>query len=139
MSSCITQPCFQGRSRGGYGVTGITIFVQQLGQEFDVKAEWANIINFMLIALAKSRSTTGASHQPGFMIGCLTISHTCLPSRPSGRTLSLLVLVAISSCFLTHSLNFLDKALALTKMGKLQNFENLHLHMQQINKQLEQK
>ena len=85
-----------------------------------MKAEWNTIINFMLIALAKYRSTTGASHQPGFMIGCLTISHTCLPRRPNGRTLSLLLLVAIFSCFLTHSFNFLDKVLALTNIGKLQ-------------------
>ena len=33
----------------------------------------------MLIASAKSRSVRGASHQPAFMSGCLTISHTCLP------------------------------------------------------------
>ena len=39
----------------------------------------------MLIASAKSRSTRGASHQPAFMGGCLTISKTCLPCPPSGR------------------------------------------------------
>ena len=39
----------------------------------------------MLVALAKSRSMRGASHQPVFMSSCLTISHTCLPSLPSGR------------------------------------------------------
>ena len=102
----------------------------QLGQELygqgaPVKAEWATIINFMLIALAKSRSTTGASHQPGFMIGCLTISHTCLPRRPNERTLPLLLLVAIFSCFLTHSFNFLKE--------NYRHFGNLHLHMQEIN------
>ena len=32
-----------------------------------------------LIASAKPRSARGASHQPAFMSGCLTISHTCLP------------------------------------------------------------
>ena len=41
----------------------------------------------MLIALAKSRSARGASHQPAFMSGCLTISHTCLPCLPSERML----------------------------------------------------
>ena len=35
----------------------------------------------MGIALAKSRSARGASHQPAFMGNCLTISHTCLPSH----------------------------------------------------------
>ena len=40
----------------------------------------------MLIASAKSQSTRGASHQPAFMSGCLTISHTCLPCLPSERT-----------------------------------------------------
>ena len=39
----------------------------------------------MLIASAKSWSGRGASHQPAFM--SLTISHTCLPCLPSGRTL----------------------------------------------------
>ena len=29
----------------------------------------------------------GASHQPAFMGGCLTIIHTCLPSLPSEKTL----------------------------------------------------
>ena len=38
----------------------------------------------MLIALAKYRSVRGASHQPAFMSGCLTISHTCLPREWSG-------------------------------------------------------
>ena len=37
----------------------------------------------MLIASA----VRGASHQPAFMNSCLTISHTCLPCLPSGRTL----------------------------------------------------
>ena len=31
-----------------------------------------------LIASGESHSTWGASHQPAFMSGCLTISHTCL-------------------------------------------------------------
>ena len=39
----------------------------------------------MVIASAKSRSVRGASHQPAFMSGCLTISHTCLPCLPSAR------------------------------------------------------
>ena len=39
----------------------------------------------MLIASAKSRSVRGASHQPAFMSGCLTISHTCLPCLSSER------------------------------------------------------
>ena len=41
----------------------------------------------MLIASAKSWSVRGASHQPAFMSGCLTISHTCFPCLPSERTL----------------------------------------------------
>ena len=32
----------------------------------------------ILIALAKSRSMRGASHQPVLMVSCLTISHVCL-------------------------------------------------------------
>ena len=39
----------------------------------------------MLIASAKSRSASGASHQPAVMVNCLTISHTCFPILPSGR------------------------------------------------------
>ena len=38
----------------------------------------------LMIASAKSQSARGASHQPAFMSGCLTISHTflsCLPSE----------------------------------------------------------
>ena len=35
-----------------------------------------------LIASAKSRSVREASQQPALMIGCLTISHTCLPCLP---------------------------------------------------------
>ena len=41
----------------------------------------------MLIASTKSRSVRGASPQPAFMSGCLTISHACLPCLPSERTL----------------------------------------------------
>ena len=41
----------------------------------------------MLISSAKSRNVTGAAHQPASMISCLAISHTCLPSLPSGKTL----------------------------------------------------
>ena len=41
---------------------------------------WAIVVllTFLLIALAKSWSTMGASHQPTFMDSCLTISHMCL-------------------------------------------------------------
>ena len=41
----------------------------------------------MLIALAKSRSMRGSSHQPAFMSSCLTITHTCFPYLPRGKTL----------------------------------------------------
>ena len=44
-------------------------------------------VECMRNASAKSWSTRGASHQPAFMSSCLTISHTCLPCLPSGRTL----------------------------------------------------
>ena len=37
----------------------------------------------LMIASAKSQSARGASHQPAFMSGCLTISHTCLSCLPS--------------------------------------------------------
>ena len=37
----------------------------------------------MQIALAKSRSKSGASHQPASMGSCLTISDRCLPCLPS--------------------------------------------------------
>ena len=46
------------------------------------------MVNFMLIALAKSKNTRGASHQPAFMRSCLTISHTMLPCLPIGRIYS---------------------------------------------------
>ena len=36
----------------------------------------------MQIALAKSRSMRGASHQPASMGSCLTISYTCLSCLP---------------------------------------------------------
>ena len=36
----------------------------------------------MWIASAESRSVRGASHQPIFMGGCLTISHMYLPCLP---------------------------------------------------------
>ena len=39
----------------------------------------------MLIALAKSQSARGPSHQPAVMVSCLTISHTCLPCLPCGK------------------------------------------------------
>ena len=45
------------------------------------------MINVMLIALAKSRSVRGASHQAAFMSGCLTISHICLLCLLSERML----------------------------------------------------
>ena len=41
--------------------------------------------SFSQIASAKSRSVRGASHQPAFMVGCLTIGHMCLPCLPSSR------------------------------------------------------
>ena len=41
----------------------------------------------MLIALAKSWSVSGASHQPAFMSSCLTVRHTCLPCLPSEKML----------------------------------------------------
>ena len=37
----------------------------------------------LLIALANSRRSRGASHQPTFMRSCLTTSHTCLSCLPS--------------------------------------------------------
>ena len=42
----------------------------------------------MLFALPKSWKVRGASHQPVFMISCLTINHTCLPGLPGGRRVS---------------------------------------------------
>ena len=45
------------------------------------------MINVILIASTKSWSVSGACHQPAFMSGCLTISHTCLTCLPSERTL----------------------------------------------------
>ena len=39
----------------------------------------------MLIPLAKSWGTRGASHQPAVMVSCLTIRHMCFPCLPSGR------------------------------------------------------
>ena len=36
----------------------------------------------MLIALAKSQSANGASHQPAVMISCRTSNHVCLPCLP---------------------------------------------------------
>ena len=45
------------------------------------------LILLSLIASAKSRSARGASHQPAFMSGCLTISHTCLPCPPGKGSL----------------------------------------------------
>ena len=48
-------------------------------------ASWRFLV--MLIALAKSRSMKGASHQPAFMSGCLSISHMCLVCLPSEQML----------------------------------------------------
>ena len=48
--------------------------------------------NIMQIASAKSRSMRGASHQPGFIGSCLTISHMCLPCLPGGGWVSPCVL-----------------------------------------------
>ena len=39
--------------------------------------------SMLYIALATSRSTRGASHQPAFMDSCLTINPMCLPCLPS--------------------------------------------------------
>ena len=39
----------------------------------------------MLVALAKSQSAMGVSHQPVFMGSCLAISHMHLLCLPSGR------------------------------------------------------
>ena len=44
-------------------------------------------LHFVLISSAKSRSFRGASHQPAFRNGYLTISHNCLPYLPSETTL----------------------------------------------------
>ena len=53
-----------------------------------VSLERKKLFSFtLLIASAKSWSARGASHEPTFMIGCLTISHTCLPCLPNERTL----------------------------------------------------
>ena len=53
----------------------------------------------MLIASAKSRSARGASHQPAFMSGCLTISHTCLPCLPGKiAILNVAILEVSTSC-----------------------------------------
>ena len=53
-----------------------TVTVSQEGRFFNI---WHCEPSVMLIASAKSQSVRGASHQPVFMSGCLTISHTCLP------------------------------------------------------------
>ena len=45
------------------------------------------------IASAMSRSMRGASHQPGFMGSCLTISHMCLPCLPGGGWVNTCALV----------------------------------------------
>ena len=48
--------------------------------------ELSSMVNIMQIALAKSWSVSGASHQPAFISSCLTISHTFyLPYLPSTR------------------------------------------------------
>ena len=57
-----------------------------------IKIEKKTAINqilsdLLLIASAKPRSARGASHQPAFMSGCLTISHTCLPCLPGKGSL----------------------------------------------------
>ena len=41
----------------------------------------------MPIVLAKSWNARGGSHHPAFMSGCLTVSHTCLPSLLSEKML----------------------------------------------------
>ena len=58
------------------------IFARQkltLWIKLDIKSQ---ILAYMQIALAKSRSTMRASHHPAFMGNCLTINHTCLPCLP---------------------------------------------------------
>ena len=52
------------------------------------------MINVMLIGSAKFGSAREASRQPDFMSSCLTISHTCFPCLPSGRTLVIFLLWA---------------------------------------------
>ena len=51
------------------------ILLRNVESSFICKA----ICLFMQIASAKSRSVMGASHQPAFIVNCLTISLTCLP------------------------------------------------------------
>ena len=58
---------------------------QFLGPRYDNVSVPYNTV--LLIASAKSRSARGASHQPAFMSGCLTISHTCLPCPPGKGSL----------------------------------------------------
>ena len=46
-----------------------------------------SMISIMRVALAKSWSARGSSHQPACLSSSLNISHTCLPCLPSGKTL----------------------------------------------------
>ena len=61
-----------------------SVIVSREGKFFNV---WYCEPSVMLIASAKSQSVRGASHQPAFMSGCLTISHMCLPCLLSERRL----------------------------------------------------
>ena len=53
----------------------------------DIKKVILIYLSVVLIASAKSWSMRGASQQPAFRSGCLTISHTYLPCLPRERTL----------------------------------------------------
>ena len=73
-------------------VTDLELFSQK-PQILDIDILDIRVLNVkpgkhgMLIASAKSWSARGASHQPAFMSGCLTISHTCLPCPPGKGSL----------------------------------------------------
>ena len=61
-----------------------SVIVSREGRFFNF---WYCEPSVMPIASAKSQSTRGASRQPAFMSGYLTISHTCLSCLLSGRRL----------------------------------------------------
>ena len=47
--------------------------------------ELPTMVSIIRVASAKSRSMSGASHQPAFMSSCLTISQMWQPYLPSSR------------------------------------------------------